>query len=336
MDIDIALDSNLPPEQLTELGLLAEKHGLRAVWNTSYFGGRDPFTNMADLAKQSNRIKLGALALNAYEMHPYRIALAMLTLNEICNGRVETMIGGGGETVMALGIPFTRRVRYLRECIEIVKGATTERPFSYQGELFQISDYDPQWPAATPPLVYAGANRPQMLRVGANTADGMFTSDLSVKLMKDAIDTVHERMQEVGRDAAGFRFSNFLAWYVYEDADEARHEARRWIGARALFREYMMREFMSEEEFSTIMDHMPGIYAMAVNDLDSVDGIPDSLLDLCVDKLTLTGHVSELDRIIEHLLEYKQIGATQVCIELKKHETHSIKLLGEQVLPAIR
>jgi len=39
---------------------------------------------------------------------------------------------------------------------------------------------------------------------------------------------------------------------------------------------------------------------------------------------------------IEHLLEFKKIGATEVCLEPKKHHAHTIKLLGEQVLPAIR
>jgi alkanesulfonate monooxygenase SsuD/methylene tetrahydromethanopterin reductase-like flavin-dependent oxidoreductase (luciferase family) len=335
VDIDIVLDSHLPSEQLTELGLLAEKYGIRTLWNASYLDGRDPFTNMADLAKQSSRITLAPMALNAYEMHPFRIAMALLTLGEIADGRVATMIGGGGEVVMALGIPFEKRVRYVRECIEIVKGATTQRPFSYAGELFQIEGYNPRWPTAAPPFVYAGANRPQMLRMAATAADGILMSDLSVNLAKNAIGLVCDRMRETGRDPAGFRFNNFMAWYVYEDAAEARHEARRWIGFRALFREYMMLEFMTPEEFSIIMDHIPQIYAMAAKDEDTVDGLPDKLLDLCVDKLTLTGPVSELDRIIEHLLEFKDIGVTEVCIELKKHQAHGIRLLGEQVLPAI-
>jgi len=335
MDIDIVLDSQLPPEQLTELGLLAEKHGIRAVWNADYLDGRDPFSNMVDLAKQSSRIKLAPMALNAYEMHPFRIAMALMTLNEIANGRVETMIGGGGEVVMALGIPFERRVRNVRECIEFVKGATSQRPFDYQGELFQISGYNPQWSTAPPPFVYAGANRPQMLRMAAETADGVFLSDLTPNLAKEAIDMVHDRMRETGGSPDGFRFNNFVAWYVYEDAAEARHEARRWIGFRALFRDYMMLDIMSEEDFAIIMGHIPEIYGMAERDEDSVEGVPDRLLDLCVDKLTLTGAVSELDRIIEHLLEYKAAGVTEVCMELKKHQVHGIKLLGERVLPAI-
>jgi alkanesulfonate monooxygenase SsuD/methylene tetrahydromethanopterin reductase-like flavin-dependent oxidoreductase (luciferase family) len=336
MDIDIVLDSHLPPEQLTELGLLAENYGIRAVWNASYLEGRDPFTNLVDLAMQSSRIKLAPMALNGYEMHPFRIAMALQTLNEIAQGRVETMIGGGGEVVMALDIPFEKRVRHVREAIELVKGATTQRPFTYKGELFSIDNYNPQWTTATPPFIYAGANRPQMVHMAAKTADGIFMSDLSVNLARHAIDSVHERQAEIGRDPTGFRFNNFMAWYVYDDPAEARHEAKRWIGFRALFRDYMMLEIMSAEDFAIIMNHIPEIYAMAAKDADSVEGLPDRLLDICVDKLTLTGGIDDLDGIIEHLLEYKAIGVTETCIELKKHQAHGIKLLGERVVPALK
>ncbi len=98
----------------------------------------------------------------------------------------------------------------------------------------------------------------------------------------------------------------------------------------------MMLEIMSEDDFKIILDHIPQIYAMAPKDEDSVDGLPDHLLDLCVDKLTLTGGLDDLDRIIEHLLEFKAIGVTQLCIELKKHQAHGIKLLGERVIPALK
>jgi alkanesulfonate monooxygenase SsuD/methylene tetrahydromethanopterin reductase-like flavin-dependent oxidoreductase (luciferase family) len=332
MKIDIVLDSHLPSEELAELGLLAEKYGIHTLWNASYLDGRDPFTNLGELARKSSRLKIAPMALNAYEQHPFRIAMALLTLNEIANGRVETMIGGGGEVVMALGIPFEKRVRYVRECLEIVTGATRDRPFSYQGELFSIDNYNPQWPKAAPPFIYAGANKPQMLHMAAKSADGIFMSDLSVNLARGAID----RQKEIGRDPAGYRFNNFMAWYVYDDPAEARHEAKRWIGFRALFRDYMMLEFMSPEDFQIILDHIPEIYAMAARDADSVDGLPDHLLDLCVDKLTLCGGVEDLDRIIEHLLEFKAIGVTHTCLELKKHQAHGLKLLGERVLPALQ
>lgn len=336
MDVDIVLDSHLSSQELTDLGLLAEQNGIRTVWNASYLDGRDPFTNMAQLARESSRICVAPMALNGYEMHPFRITMALLTLNELAPGRVKTMIGGGGEVVMGLKIPFDKRVRYVREALEFVKGATTERPFNYDGELFKIENYDPQWPTAAPPFVYAGANKPQMLRMAAKKADGIFMSDLSMKLADGVITDVLQHREEAMLDKSNFRFNNFMAWYVYEDPVEARFEARRWIGFRALFRDYMMKEFVSDEEFQVLLDHMPDIYAMAPNKTDRVAGVPDELLDRCVDKLTLTGGVDELDRIIEHLLEFKSIGVTEVCLELKNHQAHGIKLLGERVIPALQ
>lgn len=335
MDVDIVLDSMLSSQELTELGLLAEKNGIRAVWNASYLIGRDPFTNMAQLARESSTIKLAPMALNGYEMHPFRIAMALLTLNELAPGRVETMIGGGGEVVMSLQIPFRKRVRYVREVLEFIKGATTKRPFSYDGELFKIDNYDPQWPSGEAPFLYAGANKPQMLKMAAKTADGIFMSDLSVNLAGRCIADVQRYRADAGLRNHGFRFNNFMAWYVYDDPAEARFEARRWIGFRALFRDYMMREFVTDAEFELLLKHMPAIYDMAPRNTDRVEGVPDELLDRCVDKLTLTGGVADLDRIIEHLLEFKALGVTEVCLELKNHQAHGIKLLGERVIPVL-
>jgi alkanesulfonate monooxygenase SsuD/methylene tetrahydromethanopterin reductase-like flavin-dependent oxidoreductase (luciferase family) len=335
LDIDIVLDSHLSSQELTDLGLLAEQYGIRCVWNASYLDGRDPFTNLAQLARESSRIKVAPMALNGYEMHPFRITMALLTLNELAPGRIEAMIGGGGEVVMGLKIPFEKRVRYVREVLEFVKGASTERPFSYDGELFKIDNYNPQWPTAEPPFLYAGANKPQMLRMASKAADGIFMSDLSVNLASNVIDKAHGYRSDAGLSNDSFRFNNFMAWYVYDDPAEARFEARRWIGFRALFRDYMMKEFVSDEEFQILLKHMPEIYAMAPNNVDQVDGIPDELLDRCVDKLTLTGGVDELDKIIEHMLEFKALGVTELCLELKNHQAHGIQLLGERVIPAL-
>ena len=336
MEIDLVLDSHMTPSQLTELGLLAEANGIRAVWCASYLDGRDPFSNLAQLAAATSRLRVGPIALSPYELHPFRIAMNLLTLNEICPGRAQAIIGGGGEVTMALEIDRSRRVRAVREAIDIVMGCIHERPFSYKGELYEINGYDPQWVTAPPPTVYAAANRPQMLKMSARASDGIMMSDLSPKLSTAAIGAVRGHLKDFGRDAGQFRFNNFMAWYVYDDLAEARHEAKRWIGFRALFREYMMSEFMSPEDFQLILDHVPQIYAMAAKDADSVDGLPDRILDDCVDHLTLTASSDDMDPVIEHLLELKAAGCNEISLELKKHQAHGIKLIGERVLPALR
>ncbi len=336
MDIDLVLDSHLTPAELAELGLLAEANGIRAIWCASYLDGRDPFSNLAKLAEVTRRIRVGPIALSPYELHPFRIAMNLLTLNEICPGRAQAIIGGGGEVTMALEIDRSRRVRAVREAIDIVMGCIHQRPFSYKGELYQINDYDPQWVTAPPPTVYAAANRPQMLKMSARASDGIMMSDLSPALATEAIGAVRGHLSDFGRDPGEFRLNNFMAWYVYDDLAEARHEAKRWIGFRALFREYMMSEFMSPEDFQLILDHVPQIYAMAAKDADSVDGLPDRILDDCVDHLTLTAATDNMDHVLEHLLELKAAGCTEISLELKKHQAHGIRLIGERVIPALR
>ncbi|MDJ0926006.1 MAG: LLM class flavin-dependent oxidoreductase [Gammaproteobacteria bacterium] len=336
MDVDLVLDSSLPPSRLAELAVLAEQHGIHAIWCASYLDGRDPFTNLAEAARATSRIRLGPIALSPWELHPFRMGMALLTLNEICPGRAQAIIGAGGEVVMALGFPpERRRVLATRESIDIVQGMIHNRPFSYDGELYQIEGYDPKWVTAPSPTVYAAANRPQMLKMSARKSDGIMMSDLSPTLAKPAIDAVLGHLREFGRDPAAFRFNNFMAWYVYDDLAEARHEAKRWIGFRALFREYMTREFMSAEDFDTLLKFIPQIYAMAAKDEDSVDGLPDRLLDDCVDHLTLTASVDDMDHVIEHLLDMKAAGIQEVSLELKKHQEHGIRLIGERVIPAL-
>ena len=72
---------------------------------------------------------------------------------------------------------------------------------------------------------------------------------------------------------------------------------------------------------------------MPVLNTSSVSGVPDSLLDKLVDHLTLTGHVSEVEQKIEHLLELKESGLTDVALELRSEPAASIKLIGEKVIP---
>jgi len=336
VQIDLIIDSRLDADTHVELGLLAERCGLRAVWNSSYLDGRDPFGNLVPLARRTHRIRMGPIALNPFELHPFRIAMNLLTLNESAGGRAEAVVGAGGEVVMALGMRPERRVRAVRECIEIVRGVSAERPFSYAGELFSVTDYDPFWATAPAPRVYAAANRRQMLDMAAEVADGIMMSDLSPSLATWAIARVRARAAAVGRPLDDFRFNNFMAWYVHDDLADARREARRWIGFRALFREYMSREFLDEAEFAELMRFIPEIYAMPRLGTDSVPGLSDVILDKCVDHLTLTGTPDRLDPIIEHLRELKAAGVDEICLEIRSNVARSIELIGERVLPALR
>ena len=56
MRIDVILDPYHSPQEVTELGLLAEELGIAAVWTSNYPNSRDPFINLCPLALASSRI----------------------------------------------------------------------------------------------------------------------------------------------------------------------------------------------------------------------------------------------------------------------------------------
>ena len=43
-----------------------------------------------------------------------------------------------------------------------------------------------------------------------------------------------------------------------------------------------------------------------------------------------------MDHVIEHLLDLKKAGCNEVSLELKKHQAHGIRMIGERVIPAVR
>jgi len=334
--IDIALDSGLGSERLSELGLLAEKYGIGTIWAASYLNSRDPFSNLAALARTSTRIRLGPIAVNPFEQHPLRITTALLTLNEISNGRADIIVGGGGEVIQALGIKPERRVTAVRECVEIIKAASPDRPMTYKGELYQVTNYRPQWAVSGQPRVFVAANKPQMLKMAARVADGVMLSDMPPVLCRQIIGDLREQLAVHGRPSDSFEISNFKAWHIYEDRNEAIREARQWIAYRGLFRRWVITTFLSDADYDLIEAQKAGLYAATELGADAISGIPERVLDALVDNLTLAGHISELDSKIAYLAELKSAGVSAVTLELRQHVEQSIKLIGERVIPALR
>ena len=165
MRIDVIIESDLPAEEFTRLGLLAEECGLGGIWIANNANGRDPFVNFTPLAMQSSKIALGPIAVSPFELHPYKMAAALLSLNEISHGRAQIVVGGGGGVAENMGQKPRRMVRAVRECLEILDMAAAGTAGRYAGELYPVSWLDTRWVTQPKPAIYAGANGPQMLQL---------------------------------------------------------------------------------------------------------------------------------------------------------------------------
>ena len=336
MNIDIVVNALAPPEELARLAVQAEGYGLGTVWTASYLASRDPWSNLVAAAQATRRIGLGAIAVNPYDTHPVRIATGLLTLNEYAQGRARIVVGGGGEALQALGVKPERRVRAVGECVQILQGVTPGTPFTFDGQIHRVQNYNPAWAKAPKSPIYVAVNKPQMLRMAARYGDGIMLSDLTPPICAERIGWVRNHLREFGRASAPFRYYNFVAWHVYGDRERARREARMWLGYRGLFRRWVLNTFMTDAEYDVIEGHKAEIYGMVTTKTWSVPGVPDALLDSCVDNLTLAGTSADIPRFVAHLQKMQAAGCTDIVLELHDEPADGIRLIGEQVVPALR
>lgn len=336
MKIDVILESNMTPERIAELGQLAECCGLGGVWVSNMNDARDPFINFVDLARATSRIRLGPIAVSPFELHPLKMASSLLTLNEVAKGRARIVVGAGGGTASAIGVKPTRVVRAVRECVEILKAGATGKPVRYQGELFKVGWYNPAWVRSTPPLIYAGANGPQMLKAAPRYADGVMVSDFVVDHVRRARTIIDGTLRETGCDVPGFPMSNFWAWHVKESREEAEREARIWLTVRGTLYPPYIDDVLDPDDAAIVNRNINAFIRAYNRKSDVIEGVPAAIVQKLVQRCTSAVPLAEIDREIERLREFERAGLTEIALRIYENPDETIRILGERVVPALR
>jgi alkanesulfonate monooxygenase SsuD/methylene tetrahydromethanopterin reductase-like flavin-dependent oxidoreductase (luciferase family) len=336
MRIDIILDPDLSPSEVMELGLLAESYGFRAVWTSNYPSSRDPFINLCPLALASSRIRLGPLVVTPYELHPYKIAKALASLNELCGGRANILTGGPTGVNATMGMGVTRMVGRVRECVEILKGASPDKILNYQGEIFQTYGYQPRWATDEPPLVYIGANMKQMLRMASGIADAIMLGDITTERLKSCLQQIDENLKSHGRRREDLRVSALIAWHVKEDKAASISEAKRQLALRGMLDTWYLDGFLSAEECQIVDTNRDNFFNAYKQRSDIIEGVPDTIVDKLIDNLTMSGDHDDVDKYIETLQRYRDMGLDEVAFKLHEDHAASIKVIGETIVPALK
>ena len=229
------------PERFRDLGLLAEQLGFESVWAPNILSARDPFLTFSVLARDSRTVRMGPVAISPFELHPLKMSNALLTLNELSGGRANLVVGGGGGTMIGMGLKPDRRathprmLRGVRECMEFLRSVSPTKPLNVAGELFHVQNYLPDWATAAPPRLYVAANRPGMLKLAAELGDGVMLSDISLHHIDATMATLRAGLAAAGRPADSLRINNLLAWHVQPDRNAAFAEARRKLWVRGIW-----------------------------------------------------------------------------------------------------
>ncbi|MBT8445191.1 MAG: LLM class flavin-dependent oxidoreductase, partial [Gammaproteobacteria bacterium] len=335
MRIDVIIESDLSAEDFTRLGKLAEDYGLGGIWVANNANGRDPFVNFTPLALQSERIAMGPIAVSPFELHPMKIAHSLLTLNEIARGRAQIVIGGGGGTAENLGHKPHRMVRAVRECIEILNQAIEGKPGSYKGEMYQVGWTDVDWAKQPAPAIYVGANGPQMLRAASHYADAIMSSDFTPDRIRWAHELIDPGLNERGVDPATFPYNNFWAWHVQENREEAHKEARIYLAVRGTIYPDYIRDVVNEEEAQIVTANESEFLTAYMAKTPEIKGVPEEILTKIVDGGVSASPLSEIEREIERMREFRDAGLTEIALCVYSNPEQAIRTIGEHLVPAL-
>lgn len=275
------------------------------------------------------------MAVSPFEIHPIKLATSLLTLNEISNGRASLVVGGGGAILAHTRLDLSRRVRAVKECIEILKSAGAASTLNFAGEIYPVWNFRIPWAIETPPRVLVGANREQMLRMSAHRSDGVLLSDIPLQLIPQIIQTVKGALEAHERSVEGFEFNNFWAFHVKKNRAEAMLEARSRLVLRGLLDPYWIEPFLSDVEVKQVRENMRSFWTQLQKRDGVIENVPEHLVDTLIKNLTLTASTEELDDRLDMLREFATAGLTHITLGLHDDPASAIRLIGERVLPAL-
>ena len=146
---------------------------------------------------------------------------------------------------------------------------------------------------------------------------------------------IKEQHAEIGRDDENFRLLNFWAWHVKDNQDDARAEARVWLAMRATpWEMFYHRGILPDEDMQKVWDNMGPINRAYYKRDPNIPEVPADILDRLVDQCSSTSTIDNIDHEMDRFKRFEAAGLTDICIRVYDKPENSIRLIGEQVMPA--
>lgn len=342
MQFDVILEPDLSPAQVAEVAVAAENYGFRTLWHSNYHQNPDAFVALVPAALATRHIRLGVLAVSPFEMHPLKIANALLTLNEISNGRAVVAIGGGGSVMGATGIKMDpkaqRMLRAVREAVEIVQAVCSGKFVQgYAGEIYKLArPLKSSWAKAPKPKVFTCATGFRMLELAGRIADGTQMSDVTPEKIGHHMEHLRKGLAERKTPADDFRVGNFWAWHIKADRDKSLYEARRELVFRGelLPPKYDMEPYVTAEERQLVIDKWMNFAKAYWTRSGVIEDVPPSIVERLIAACSSAGGLDAIDGEIERLRLFERAGLTELSVRLFDEPMAGLAILGERVLPS--
>ncbi len=226
----------------------AEANGFEALFRSDHYASfpgvagmptTDAWTVLAGLARETDRIGLGALVSPVTFRHPGAFAKVVTTVDEMSGGRIEVGVGAGWNDLehAQLGLafpPIGERVDRLEDQLAILHGLWGEPDgWSYVGRTVTVSDalFYPKPVAvpgrpvganghARPRILVGGRGAPRSLRLAARYADEFNLSSASPDKVVETSAALDAACAAIGRDPGSIARSAMVGTLVGATADD--------------------------------------------------------------------------------------------------------------------
>ncbi|MGZ4439177.1 MAG: LLM class flavin-dependent oxidoreductase [Gaiellaceae bacterium] len=137
-ELGLGLQTDKRPEEYVELARLAEGAGFDVVSTFHDLLFQPAIAPLVLIAQATERVRVGAAALNPFTLHPVEIAGQIAALDLISNGRAYLGLVQGA-WLDALGLREERPLTALREAVEIVRRLFARDLGGFEGERFSLA-----------------------------------------------------------------------------------------------------------------------------------------------------------------------------------------------------
>ncbi|WP_078429251.1 LLM class flavin-dependent oxidoreductase [Alkalihalobacterium alkalinitrilicum] len=336
MEFGIGLLGKYPYKTLISLAQKCEEIGFDQIWMPDERFYRECYSQLAVIAQNTTKVKLGTAVTDPYSRHPAMTAAALASVDEISEGRMTLGYGAGVSGFAEMGIKREKPARALREAVNVIRPLLQGERVTVEGDVIQVKeaklDFTPLRPDI--PILIAGA-APLVLKTAGRVADGVILGDYaSTDVVEWGLQQVEKGAKDAGRSLDDLQKTLWLQTFIHPDGKVARDNAR-WMVAFVLwgtkgFHDKLGIELPKEleESLGNLSYHLSPEAAGEVGKL-----VPDEL----VRKFSLAGSPEE---ITEQIKEQHEMGIHQVAIHPWAFEEMTsegaIELFAEKVIPNFR
>lgn len=188
--------------------------------------GTDGFVEIAALSQLHPSLRVMISVYLLALRHPLPVARQLATMSKIAPGRVALGVGVGGEDrheIEVCGVDPRTRGRRTNECLELLQGLMTGKPFTFAGEFFDVENAQIK-PAVQPrvPIIVGGRSNAALTRT-ARYGDGWVGAWCSARRFAEAVEIIDTEANELGRTGVDWQHG-YQPWVGVADTTERARE----------------------------------------------------------------------------------------------------------------